>query len=339
MGAHKYNLKALLVVLVATFGITTTTAIAQVPGDFNGDGWVGGTDRSQILSCPLQPIPTSPTCDPMDTDGDGDVDVDDLLGLFEIAALSGACDVPRNGRIFSGSVGAVARFGGFLPGFSGASCTIRLGRFPSLCSEPFATSGVPSNAFVSLLEDTSQQEFVRHVQIGFSRARGFQGLPAAPAAFNTIYTEFKGLPVTASPTNTTWYDRQFFDFSSIYTVQDTVEYRVQRAPATTFLQGRFRYFVDGLLIRTYEDSSMDNIELRRANYQIETKSVSTRCIGSIFSPGQFRNCAVGLGDPPLYSDADLLGFPRFLGSPSIFGTTLVQSGGEFGNGFDVWDKR
>lgn len=42
MGAHKYNLKALVAVLVATFGITTTTATAQVPGDFNGDGSIGG---------------------------------------------------------------------------------------------------------------------------------------------------------------------------------------------------------------------------------------------------------------------------------------------------------
>ncbi len=293
----------------------------------------GGTDRSQILSCPPQSVPTSPTCDPMDTDGDGDVDLEDYIGILESVTASGACD-PPNGRVRRTRTATTSTFAS--DGFFGAAVDIRLGRLPVLCGESFFTNQGASNAFVAILDRAPRSP--RHVQIGFTRARGYVGLPAAPQTVNAIYTEFRARNLPAEPENTPWYDRRYF--APAPSAADNLNYGVQRAGVLFPLQGRFEYSINGGVFYTFESSDMDFVVMGAASFETETYQSNTRVSGSSSFRCQFTNCEVSIGDFGPYLPADLA-TPRAIPRNFFNATTLPTepSTALVSNSFDVWDIR
>lgn len=54
----------------------------EVPGDFNGDGFVDLGDHSEFATCLTGPgVPLPPGCEAADTNGDGVADLSDFAGF------------------------------------------------------------------------------------------------------------------------------------------------------------------------------------------------------------------------------------------------------------------
>jgi hypothetical protein len=303
-------------------------ACAQLPGDINGDGFVGGTDLTPMLIVPLEPdTPATPSQLPFDADGDGDVDGDDFFLLLPMIEPTGSCtaQTPQGNR-------TRIRASMDLQQASGVSASIRPGS-AVLCGEPTSSAESFSAAYIGLGKyNNNRSGFDRFVQAGYVRRRNYPQ-STGNGVFLNVYTEFKSMP---GPAIAPQYDLQFF--SPAPPGLQAHDYMIYMSNTAT---GEFTWRYDGGDLYTYDHPGWSNQYGDEVHCAVETINKPTFIFGN-FGGGppypfacRFASVerATGPNPNPLFSfNTTVLNITRSGGAE--YGVTQLLN-----DSFVVWDIR